>query len=76
MNFSKATKSKLEEKGFEITCEEENIWILDNGESSVTLSGSEKRFVAIWQDFEGSFNEYSSSSLNEILDWSESMLGN
>lgn len=72
--FSAGIQQKLRKKGFELTCEEENIWVKEIGEQSVTISGEDDNIGAIWQNFEGDFDEVSGSHINEILSWSDGKL--
>jgi len=75
MIFNYETKKKLKEKGFEIICPEENIWILEKGEASVTVAGDDNLIEAIWQDFDSGFDDLSSPDIDVILEWAENMLG-
>jgi hypothetical protein len=72
--FSKENQAKLRKNGFEVEDAEDNIWILEKGESSVTISGDDESVEAIWQTFEGEFDEIT-GSMESILEWSENMIG-
>lgn len=72
--FSAEVQLKLRKKGFELTCPEENIWILEQGEQSVTISGDDSDIEAIWQTFEGKFEEFESPSMDKVLEWSNKMM--
>ena len=72
--FSADIQQKLRKKGFELTCNEENIWVKEVGDQSVTISGDDNLIDAIWQTFEGEFEEISSPRINEIIIWSNRKL--
>jgi len=72
--FSSVIQQKLRKKGFELTCNEENIWVKEVGDQSVTISGDDSLIDAIWQTFEGEFEEISSPHINEIITWSNRKL--
>lgn len=74
MKFTKEIENRLKKEGFEITCQEENIWVLEKGESSITISGDDKRVEAIWQDFDGNFDD-NSGNIDDMIEWSKNMLG-
>lgn len=67
--FSKDEIQQLRKEGFEIESKEENIWIKEKGEQSVTISGIGKDIDVIWQNFDGDFEEFSSSSFKSIFEW-------
>lgn len=73
--FSSKIQSKLKSNGFDLTCEEENIWVKEIGDDSVTISGEDNDIEAIWQNFEGSFEEFSHSNIDEVIEWSKTQLG-
>lgn len=72
--FSAEIQLKLKNNGFDLTCAEENIWILEDGENSVTISGEDHLIEAIWQTYEGEFEEITSGNINEVITWSKEML--
>jgi len=72
--FSHEIQKKLRKEGYELACEEENIWTKEIGDQSVTISGDDDCIEAIWQTFEGEFEEFESESINEILNWSDGKL--
>ena len=72
--FSADIQQKLRKNGFELTCDEENIWVKEVGDQSVTLSGEDDNIEAIWQTFDGEFEEISSEHIKEILSWADSKL--
>jgi len=72
--FSNDIQQKLRKNGFEIESNEENIWIKEKGEQSITISGDDDNIEAICQTFDGEFDEISSPRLNEILAWSDGKL--
>lgn len=75
ITFSEENQQKLKKFGFELDCPEENIWILDRGNVSITVAGTDNNIEAIWQDFEGKFDDICSSNMNEVLNWSKNIMG-
>lgn len=73
--FSADIQKRLKKEGYELTCAEENIWVKEVGDQSVTISGKDSSIEAIWQTFEGEFEEVSSDRISEILAWSDGKLG-
>jgi hypothetical protein len=72
--FSADIQLKLRKNGFELTCAEENIWILEEGDQSVTISGEDLSIEAIWQTFDGEFEEFEVFDIDRVLEWSKKML--
>ena len=72
--FSNEVQVKLKKCNFDLICEDENIWVLENGDSSVTISGTDDSIEAIWQTFDGEFEEYNSSKIDNIIRWSFDIL--
>jgi len=69
--FAKEIQQKLYEHNFELICPEENIWILDEGDCSVTVSGGGKFIEAIWQNFEGKYADLSNADIDTVLKWAD-----
>lgn len=72
--FSEDIQKKLRKEGFDLESKEENIWIKEKGEQSITISGDDDCIEAIWQTFGGKFKEFERKSINEVLTWSEGKL--
>lgn len=72
--FSLEIQKKLKKEGYDLICEEENIWVKEIGDQSITISGKENLIEAIWQTFEGEFEEISSNRISEVIDWSNGKL--
>lgn len=72
--FSNEIQKKLSKEGYDLTCKEENIWVKEKGEQSVTISGEDDCIEAIWQTFDGEFEEFECESINEVLNWSDGKL--
>ena len=72
--FSADNQLKLKKSNFELTCPEENIWIVEEGDQSITISGDDKLIEAIWQNYDGDFDDYSDPDMDNILQWACKML--
>jgi len=76
--FSKDIQKKLCIKGFELENEEENIWVKEKGDQSITISGNDDCIEAIYQTvdthFDDVFADFSSNKINEILAWSDGVM--
>jgi hypothetical protein len=69
MKFINDIEEKVKKAGFELINEEENIWILEKKEESVTISGDDIRVECMWQNFDGSFEENESNDIDNIIRW-------
>jgi len=72
--FSGEIQKTLRKEGFDLESNEENIWIKEERDQSVTISGLGEDIDVIWQNFDGDFEEFSSQSLKAILEWANEKL--
>lgn len=72
--FSKTNQTKLKKNGFEMISEDENIWIKEKEESSVTISGEDNNISAMWQNYTGDFEEVDELLIDSVLEWTNEIL--
>lgn len=72
--FSVRTRLLLERNFFDLMDVDNNIWIKEVGNKSVTISGKDRSIEVIFEDLDGCFDEYSSEDMNEVMNRSENFL--